>query len=408
MKNEIEVMRSLDHDNIVQLHEVYEDRNYIYLVMDYLSGGELFKHITDNDSLNENEAAKITKQILNALSYMQMNNICHLDLKPDNIMFENEKKDATIKLIDFGMAQVIPRLKKMQQTVGTPYYTAPEVLAGEYDRAADIWSLGIIVFCMLFGFPPFYIDSDSLTIGKKEEELIFDKIKEGFINEVRDGYGPWFPADLPISTEAMSFISSMLKYSVADRMTVSECLTHPWIRGNNDNKTLPKTVFDSLCQFDRTCKFKVIVSKLFSHKLDPTRYAQTLEVFKKWDVNNDGEITLEEFKIGMKQTTDLSDQEIQQIFSNLDSDDSRTITIDELIMSSAYNALVSVDERMYQTFCELDKDGDGQITIDELKKIISEKNIIDDIDIDIDDIIDEIDINGDGTIDYEEFLHALH
>eukprot|EP00483_Globobulimina_turgida_P012395 UN12418 len=111
----------------------------------------------------------------------------------------------------------------------------------------------------------------------------------------------------------------------------------------------------------------------------------------------------------MQETTDLSEKEIQEIFSNLDQDDSRSITIDELIISSAYNALVSVDERMYATFAQFDKDGDGTITVDELKKIIAENNINADIaSDDIDSVIDEIDINGDGKIDYEEFLHALH
>ena len=98
MKNEIEIMRSLEHENIVSLHEVYEDRNYIYLVMDLLSGGELFARISESDSLTELDAATITKQILNALSYMHKNNVCHLDLKPDNILFATDHHDSPIKV----------------------------------------------------------------------------------------------------------------------------------------------------------------------------------------------------------------------------------------------------------------------------------------------------------------------
>eukprot|EP01083_Nonionella_stella_P000491 1390_1 len=412
MKNEIDVMTALQHENIVQLHDVYEDRNYIYLIMDCLSGGELFGRISDNnDGLTERDAASITKQILDALDYMQQNNICHLDLKPDNIMFESDAEDAKIKLIDFGMAQVVPRLKKMKQVVGTPYYTAPEVLNGEYDRAADVWSVGVIVFCMLFGFPPFYVDQDVILGGKKEEDAIFELIQEGFTPEIRDGYGPFFPADLSVSDEARSFIAGALKHKVADRMTVGECLGHPWIRGKASDKRLPKTVFDSLINFRGTCRFKMLISNLFSSKLDPTQYAATLEVFKKWDTDGDGEISLEEFKKGMKETTDLSDDEISAIFKNLDGDDSRTITFDELVISSAFNALVSVDERMFAMFSELDKDGDGIISIDELKTVIKRQENygkIKSMAAEIDSIIGEIDIDGDGQIDYEEFLHALH
>lgn len=97
------------------------------------------------------------------------------------------------------MAQVVPRLKELQQIVGTPYYTAPEILNGKYDRAADVWSVGVIVFCMLFGFPPFWVDEDALNMGKTHEQRIFDLIKKGFIAEVREGYGPWFPKDIPVS-----------------------------------------------------------------------------------------------------------------------------------------------------------------------------------------------------------------
>ena len=98
MKNEIEVMQLLKHDNIVKLHEVYEDKNFIYLVMDYLKGGELFERISGADSMTEKDAANITRQMLDALSYMQSNNICHFDLKPDNIMFDTQAPDATLKV----------------------------------------------------------------------------------------------------------------------------------------------------------------------------------------------------------------------------------------------------------------------------------------------------------------------
>ena len=299
-------------------------------------------------------------------------------------------------------------MKKLQTTVGTPYYTAPEVLHGKYDRAADVWSVGVIVFCMLFGFPPFYVDESALNnFGKKEEDEIFELIKKGFTAEVRPGYGPWFPQDIKVSDEAMSIIGGMLKYSIADRLTVHECLEHPWLRGEADDTILPKTVISSLSNFTGTCKFKLLVSKLFAKKLDPNTYNKTLEVFKKWDIDGDGEITLEEFKNGMKETTDLTDEQIGEIFKNLDSDDSRTITIDELVVSAAFNALVSVDERMHQAFCELDEDGNGTIELEELKKVIQDLDEAKEIE-NIDEIIAEIDINGDGEIDYEEFLNAIH
>ena len=125
-------------------------------------------------------------------------------------------------------------------------------------------------------------------------------------------------------------------------------------------------------QFKNTNRFKVIVSQLFAKKLDPQRTAETMEVFKKWDKNNDGVLTLEEFRAGMKEATRLSDDEIDKIFKELDQDDNRLITVDELIVSSAFAALVAVDERLFDAFSELDTDNDGFIEVNELKRAIKQ------------------------------------
>ena len=130
-------------------------------------------------------------------------------------------------------------------------------------------------------------------------------------------------------------------------------------------------------QFKNTTRFKVIVSQLFAKKLDPQRTAETMEVFKKWDKNKDGELTLEEFRAGMKEATRLGDDEIDRIFKELDQDDNRVITVDELIVSSAFAALVAVDERLFDAFSEMDKDGDGFIEVKELKQAIKQLKLQD-------------------------------
>ena len=246
MSNEIKLQKTLNHDNICILYDTYEDRNYIHLVMDFLEGGELFDRICEEDGFSEAKAAKIARQILDAISFMHRQNICHLDLKPDNILFETEDENSNIKVIDFGMAQVVPRLKKLKQVVGTPYYTAPEVLSGNYDRAADIWSIGVMIFCMLFGYPPHYVDIDDIKMGESEEEAIYNLVKQGFCAEVKEGYGPWFPKDIPVSKNARDLLTKMLTFDVKDRVTAEEALTHPWIRGGAEDKKLPRTVFQSL------------------------------------------------------------------------------------------------------------------------------------------------------------------
>ena len=122
MQNEITTLKQVDHDNIVKLYDVFEDRHKLHLVMEFLPGGELFARICEYDHLSEAVAAKILKQILSALDHMHDKNILHLDLKPDNILFASKDENAEIKLIDFGMARAVPRLAKLKDRVGTRIY----------------------------------------------------------------------------------------------------------------------------------------------------------------------------------------------------------------------------------------------------------------------------------------------
>ena len=119
MQNEIAILRKVDHPNIVKLFDVFEDRHKLHLVMEFLPGGELFGRICEKESFSEREAVRILKEILEALDHMHDRNILHLDLKPDNILFATKDDDSPIKLIDFGMARVVPRLAKLKDMVGT-------------------------------------------------------------------------------------------------------------------------------------------------------------------------------------------------------------------------------------------------------------------------------------------------
>ena len=163
----------------------------------------------------------------------------------------------------------------------------------------------------------------------------------------------------------------MLKTGVAERLTAQECLAHPWIRGEAQDRQIPRTVLNALTNFQGTCKFKYVVSRLFAAQMDAHRYAQTLEIFQRWDKDGDGEITLDEFREGMQTVTNLSEAQIDQIFKHLDADDSRTITIEELIISSAFDALVAADERIYDLFVSLDTNGDGRLDAEELKEAMT-------------------------------------
>jgi len=185
MHDEIEILNTLKHPNIIRMETTYEDKSTLYIVMELCTGGELFARIVQRGQYTEQDAAKVVKQILQALDHMHNdNNIVHCDLKPDNILFLDEKEDSPVKIIDFGMSKVLPRLKYLTTLCGTPYYTAPEVVQDrKYNHACDLWSVGVILYVMIFGYPPFYVEPQQY--GKRERQAIYEKICKGFTPEIR-------------------------------------------------------------------------------------------------------------------------------------------------------------------------------------------------------------------------------
>ena len=127
LQYEIEILKTLEHPNIVKLYEVFEDKDYIYIVTELCEGGELFDVILEKQCFNEKDAASITKQTLNAVAYCHSMKVAHRDLKPENILLDKQNQES-IKIIDFGTSQIFQEGQKMHQTYGTAYYIAPEVL----------------------------------------------------------------------------------------------------------------------------------------------------------------------------------------------------------------------------------------------------------------------------------------
>lgn len=157
--NEIKVLAELDHPNIVKIFEYYESENSLYLITELLTGGELFEKISENTSFSEKSAKIIIKQILSAVAYLHQKGFIHRDLKPENIVFEGND-EFTLKVIDFGTSRKIYPDSKLTTKMGTPYYIAPEVLQKSYDQKCDIWSIGVITYILLCGYPPFNGDTD--------------------------------------------------------------------------------------------------------------------------------------------------------------------------------------------------------------------------------------------------------
>lgn len=153
-------MQQLDHPNIIKIIDVYEDEEKYFIVIELFTGGELFDYISNADTISEEVAAQIMKQIFSAVHYCHQSGFVHGDIKLDNFLLASSSQELILKLIDFGTCQRfesgVPLVKKQ----GSPSYIAPEVLKRSYNQKCDIWSSGVILYMLLSGSPPFDGDSD--------------------------------------------------------------------------------------------------------------------------------------------------------------------------------------------------------------------------------------------------------
>lgn len=229
LENEIKVLRRIKHSNVVGLVDFYETRTHYHLVMELVSGGELFDRILDRGVYTEKDASHVVKQVLEAVSYLHQNSIVHRDLKPENLLYYSPDENAKIMISDFGLSKMSDH-DVMSTACGTPGYVAPEVLAHKpYSKAVDCWSIGVITYVLLCGYPPFY---------EENETRLFSKI-------MKAEYAFHSPYWDNISESAKDFIRHMLEKNPSKRFTTEQALDHPWIIGvtaQNDN------IYQSVCQ----------------------------------------------------------------------------------------------------------------------------------------------------------------
>eukprot|EP01118_Nematostelium_gracile_P018069 TRINITY_DN78_c0_g1_i1.p1 TRINITY_DN78_c0_g1~~TRINITY_DN78_c0_g1_i1.p1 ORF type:complete len:407 (+),score=134.07 TRINITY_DN78_c0_g1_i1:164-1384(+) len=215
---EIEILRAFGgHPNIVSLKEVFEDRRRLILVLEFLKGGELLQQMRTRGAYQEQEARTVIQKILVATAFLHKNGVVHRDLKPENMLFSNDGPESELKVADFGFAKYIGD-GGLFDPCGSPIYVAPEIVNEEkYDQSVDVWSIGVILYLLLCGFPPFYSEN---------VDRIFSLIAIGKFN-FPDPY--W----TNISASAKQLVTLMLKTNPKERITAEEALRHPFIIGQN-------------------------------------------------------------------------------------------------------------------------------------------------------------------------------
>jgi len=335
------------------------------------------------------------------VAFLHSKKIAHCDLKPDNFLFLTKAEDSPLKVIDFGMAKFVERRKYFKSFCGTPFYVAPEVIRGKYAESCDMWSLGVVMFVMLFGFPPFSADQEKY--GSMTDDKILSLVKKGFTAVTKKGYGPWYPAAVPASDSAKDLISRLLTLDTAKRYTADEALDHEWLKGKTaSEEPILKSVVDNIGKFSGSTKFKTAVLQMMSDSLTNEELKQLEKTFRSIDTNKDGTITFLELSQAFeKEGKDMkvSKEEIEKLMKMADVNGDGVLSYEELKMVYTNRKLVAKEERIWLAFCKIDVNGDGKISKQEIAQVLGTEDQSE-----IAELLKDADKNGDGEIDYDEFI----
>lgn len=382
-RQEIAIMKNLDHPNIIKLYETYEDKAQIHLVMEKCEGGDLFDRIIKEKTFKETDSAHLVQQVLRAVYYMHENGVCHRDLKPENFLFldDSDIEDSTIKVIDFGLSTPFEKGQTMTTMVGTPFYVAPQVLSGSYDEKCDLWSVGVIMYVLLCGYPPFN--------GKNEHEIT-SKVRVGqysFNPEYWDG----------ISNECKDLIRKLLKFKPVERYSAADALHDSWVEEKAPSSTvqISSRMIDKLRAFRNLNRFQKLAASVVAQTMDSTNVKKLRDIFVSLDTNGDGMLTVEELKAGMQKGGLEIPSDLQEIMESIDCDGNGVLEYSEFLTAALDKKAILEEQRLLSAFQVFDRDGDGFITRNELQAILQQ---------DLDETWEELDKNEDGKVEFQEFL----
>lgn len=423
---EIQVLSQIDHPNIIKLYEYFVAEDSYYVIVELARGCELMEILMHLNHYSENQAAIIMEQLFSCVSYLHSKGIIHRDLKPENIMMESSNiGDLNIKLIDFGSAYCISSLdinierneqtdknqiydfnnfnfndlhKKLKLKIGTPFYMAPEVIEGSYDNKCDMWSLGVIMYILLCGEPPFFGEDDYET---------FQLIK---IGKYSTSGKIWDS----VSKHAKTLLSKLLQKDPKKRINASEALSDPWILNfaknyKNDSEEVINSlqIQTNIQKFSSTQKLQQAILSYLIHNFSSNENCKELKkIFKKMDTSGDGRLSYDELKAGVNKYFlgfNLNDEEFPEYAKSLDKDRSGYIEYEEFLSAFINKEYLVTEKNLNSAFLHFDKDRSGKLSLFEIKNIIELVKENDESHKFIKNLLKEIDVNGDGEISLEEF-----
>lgn len=392
IRKEVEILHLLTpHQYLADLKGVYEDRENVHILMEYCSGGELFDRIISKGKFSEAEAARYFREMVEMIAHCHACGVMHRDIKPENFLLSDKSEAASLLACDFGLGAFFRPGQQLSSLVGSPYYVAPEVLRRRYGNEADIWSLGVVLYILLSGIPPFW--------GPNDKE-IFMAILRGN-PDLQSNSWP------KISEAAKELIRRLLTVDPSQRPTVSEMLSHPWLRehGVASDEPLDSLVIARMKKFAALTKLKKAAVLVAAQHLNHEEIHGLKELFKSFDTNGDGQISLDELRAGLRSScAQLTDDEIEMVMRDTDVDGSGAIDYTEFLAATVNMALLEREEVLRKLFLDLDADGSGTLSVDEIEQALNKTGLGAVDHAEVLELVRRADTNGDGVVDFDEFV----
>ncbi|CAG9333554.1 unnamed protein product [Blepharisma stoltei] len=393
--NEVNVLKELDHPNIIKIYDIIVSTRKYFIIMELSTGGDLNDFILKNDQLSEQDISKWMYNILSGISYLHSKNVIHMDIKPDNIMFQDDAPDSLLKIIDFGMSIIKSSPNQPRLGNGSIDYKAPEVFDGSHSAKADVWSCGVLLYWLLSrGNLPFHGKNHGMTINIiKNEDVIFPSDQW---NWVTDG--------------AKDLIRKMLTKDPDKRISAKDAFDHKWVQGySNIPQIDPAFLHDA---FGRLVKFKsyliirhAALEYISSHFSVSKDIRKLQKAFLASDKNRDGALSKEELSDVCRQLKLRKKTDIEELIEKLDTDQNGQIDFSEFITGALDWEKNMSKKKLEATFRTFDLDKSGEIDLDELKQVLGDSQMVDEET--WNKILSEADFNQDGKIQLAEFEMIL-
>lgn len=364
LRKELNILKELDHPNVIKVFEIYNsgDKN-IHACLEFCSGGNLYSHFPEIDGkrcpFSESEAAYIVFQLLSALAHMHARGICHRDIKFENVMMSNSKS-RVIKLIDFGAATHFDEGEILSDPIGTVYTMAREVMTGNYNEKADIWSVGVMMYMMLSLTKPFY--------GKDKKDVA-EKIMVGKFRF----YSPKWEK---MSSSSRDFITKLISKDPKQRVSASKALEHSWLKqfysqeSRLPNDVIVDTILNSIVSYSEYNIVKKVGLNILVQHIPSDDVLHIIKVFNFYNHSHSGVLTFSEFSEMIDSPVEVT----KRVFESMKINIHKGICYTEFLAAAvSCNKELVTGDLLWQAFDFLDNDCQGFIRLQRFIDILGQE-----------------------------------